>query len=45
MTPKSYPLKVGRGEKKKKNSSQAQSCICIKRGEDLPMEVSEDIEV
>lgn len=32
-------------KEKKEFSPQVQSCICIKRGEDLPMELCEDIEV
>lgn len=44
MTPKSYPLKVGSWEKKW-HSSLVQACICINRGEDLPMELSGDIQV
>lgn len=36
---------VGDGNKKNIFSPQAQSFICMKRGEDLPMEVCEDTEV
>lgn len=46
-SPNYYPLKErsGRVGKKKGHSSLVESCICIKRGEDLPMEQTEDTEV